>query len=176
MPIQFLTFRLTIIAHNVYEPGQISWHGLFTNILGTRCPRCRHRLMADNCLFANRTSIIKACKLSKAMCVYCVTAGQILWRLTRCKHIFPAYWTIVFVLVFHAVVCVVDTDTNAHAALFAMPVWVLTSHTAETTLCAVKGLLRLLHPKIANIAIILGKSNTAVHTLVPYQLHSHLDS
>lgn len=72
-----------------------------------------------------------------------VAAGEILGRLSRRKHIFTADGTIVFVLVLEALVCIEDTDRDAHTAFIAMAESFYASHTAETTAVTMKGFLAL---------------------------------
>lgn len=70
-------------------------------------------------------------------------ARQILRRLTRREHVFPADGAVVLVLVPEALVSVKDTHGNTHATFVAMAERLHTSHAAETALRAVERLLGL---------------------------------
>jgi hypothetical protein len=78
-----------------------------------------------------------------------VSAGQVLRRLSRGKHIFSTNGTIVFVLVFQALMCFKDRDGNAHAALVTVTKGFHTAHAAETTLITMEGLLTLYANELA---------------------------
>ena len=87
-----------------------------------------------------------------------------MWALSRRKHVFAADWTVVFVLVFEAIVCLKYVDANAHAALVAVPKVFHSTNATKTTLLAVKGLFALSHPQIADTAMVLSKRNSTVRT------------
>ena len=72
-----------------------------------------------------------------------MTTREILGRLPRRKHIFTADGAIVFVLVLEALVCIEDTDRDAHTAFITMAKGFHASHTAETTAVTMKGFLAL---------------------------------
>ena len=63
-----------------------------------------------------------------------VAARQILWTLSRTKHIFTTHWTIIFVLILHTIMCIVHRNTYAHRARGTVLVVLLPTDAAETTL------------------------------------------
>ena len=75
--------------------------------------------------------------------MYRVTAGQILGRLARGKHVFSTDWTIVFVLILETTMGFKHIDRNAHTAFGAMPKVFLTSDSAKATLFAMEGFFGL---------------------------------
>jgi hypothetical protein len=135
-----MTLAFAIIAHDVDNSLKITRHGVLGNISCTSFPCCRHGLLRHDRLFANWASIIKPRELAKAVGMDCMSARQILRRLTRREHVLSADWTIVLVLVLETLVGVKHTHRNTHATLIAVTEGVGPSHSAETTLCAMKGL------------------------------------
>jgi hypothetical protein len=80
-----------------------------------------------------------------------VTAGQVLRRLSRGKHIFSTNGAVVFVFVFQALMCFKDRDGNAHAALVTVTKRFHSTHAAETTLITMEGLFTLMAAELATI-------------------------
>ena len=138
-----MALRFTIIAHNVDHTLQIRRHGMFRNISRTRFPGGCHTLLRDHRLFANGTTIIKARQFSETMGMDGMATGQILGRLPRREHVFTADGTVVLVLVLEALVCIEDTDRDAHTTFIAVAEGFHSSHTTETTAVAMEGLLPL---------------------------------
>jgi hypothetical protein len=96
--------------------------------------------LTDNSLFADGTAIVESSQLAKAVCMNGMAAWQVLGRLTRAEHVFTTHGTVVLVLVLEAVVCVVYTDTDAHAAFMAMTKVLGATDTAKATVVAMKRL------------------------------------
>ena len=100
-------------------------------------------MLTNDRLFANGASIVKTGQFTKAMGVNGVSARQILGRLATAKHVFAANGAVVFVLVLEALVRLKDRDGNAHAAFIAVAKGFNSTHTAKTTLYAMKRFLGL---------------------------------
>lgn len=74
--------------------------------------------------------------------------------------------TVVLILVSETLVCVKDSDGDAHAALFAVTKVLHAPDSAKAAAEAVIWFLRLRHPEFANVAVILSKDSLAVGALV----------
>ena len=146
VPLSVVALGFAVVAHNIHYPLQVTGHWMFGNISSSGLPCCRHGLLRDNGLFANGTAIIKASQLAKTVSMYSVTAGQILGRLARGKHIFSADRTIVFVFILETTMCFKHIDGNAHTTFGAMSKIFSASNSAKATLFAMEGFFGLTHP------------------------------
>jgi hypothetical protein len=150
VPVSIAAFGFTVVAHDIDNPLQVTGHGMLGNIARPGFPSRRHTLLAHNRLFTDWAAIIKACQLSKAVCMNGMSTGQILRRLSGREHVLSTNRAVVLVLVSEALMRIKDTDGDAHAALGAMTKGFYSTDTAETTLIAVKGFFGLLNRRIAN--------------------------
>lgn len=166
VPISCMTLRFAIVAHNVYHSLQIGGHGMLRNVSRPGLPGRRHGLLRDDRLFANGTTVIETSKFAKAVGVNRMPTGQILGRLSRRKHVFAAYRTIVLVLVLETPVGFKDIDRNTHTTFRAMSEIFLASNSAKATLVAMKGFFGLTHPQIALGAVIFPEYDLAIDTLI----------
>jgi len=91
---------------------------------------------------------------------------QILWTLTGGKHVFATDRTVVLVLVLEAIVRLKDMDANTHATLGAVTEGFRATDTTKATFWAMKGLFRLGHPEVTNVAVIFSKRSSTVSTQV----------
>mmetsp|Transcript_19114 Transcript_19114/g.38775 ORF Transcript_19114/g.38775 Transcript_19114/m.38775 type:complete len:194 (-) Transcript_19114:171-752(-) len=96
--------------------------------------------------------------------------GQVLGGLPRGKHVLPAHWTIILVLVLHTVVIIVNIHTNTHATLMTMSKGFTPPYTAETTVIAMKGFLGFHHPQVADTAMVLSKLDATSYAIVRCRL------
>lgn len=134
MPAEVFGFFLTIITHDVHSTLQVIWHRLQFNISRPCLPSCCHWILTNYSLLTNWASIIETSEVSKAVRMNTVAARQILWTLSRTKHIFTTHWTIIFVLILHTIMCIVHRNTYAHRARGTVFVVLLPTDAAETTL------------------------------------------
>ena len=95
VPVAVLTARLTVVALDVDDTGQIGGHGLHLNITSACSPRGRHGLLADDGLLADGTAVVETGQLAEAVGVDSMTTGQILRRLAGGEHILAADGTVV---------------------------------------------------------------------------------
>ena len=95
-----------------------------------------------------------------------MSAGQVLRRLSRGKHVFSADGAVVLVLILEALVGIKDTDGDAHATLVAMTEGFDTAHAAEPTAVAMERFLAQGHPQVTHDAMALSKLSLAVDALV----------
>jgi hypothetical protein len=123
-------------------------------------------LLRNYRFLANGASVVEASELSEAMSMNSMPARQILRRLTTAEHVLSTHRTVVLVFITKTIVGVVDMDTNAHAALLAVPKGFDATHTAKATLRTVEGLLRTSHPEVTNATMIFSKRNTALNATV----------
>ena len=166
VPLQIVCFRFTVITHNIDRSLQIRRHGVFGNVPRSRFPGSGHTLLADNRLFANGASIVKAGKFSEAVRVDSMAAREVLRRLSRRKHVFAADGAVVLVLVLKALVCFKDRRRYAHAALAAVTERLHPTHSTKSTLVAMKRFFSHGHPKIADGAMVFTEDDLAVDALV----------
>lgn len=166
VPVSSMTLCFAIVAHDIDDTLQVGRHWLLRNITSTSFPCCRHALGRHDSFLADWTTIIKAGKLTETMRMNRMTAGQVLRRLARGKHVFATDGTIVLVLVLEAIVRTEHMDANAHATFVAVTKGLLTSNATKATVLTMKGLFRLCHPEVANAAMILSKLDSAMSTLV----------
>lgn len=166
VPIPVRSLCLAIIAHYVNGPLQIRRHGMFCNITSSCLPSRRHGLRRNHGFLAYRTTIVEACQLAKTMSVNCVTTGQVVRRLTRGKHIFPANRAIVFVLILEATVRIEGLRGYTHRAFTTMAEVFLSAHSTKAALIAMKGIFILTHPKVAFAAVILSENFLTIYTLI----------
>mmetsp|Transcript_2534 Transcript_2534/g.6848 ORF Transcript_2534/g.6848 Transcript_2534/m.6848 type:complete len:224 (+) Transcript_2534:1063-1734(+) len=166
VPILPQTLRLTIVADDVHHPLQIGWHGMLGNVAGPCLPRGSHGLLRDDGLFADRTAVVESGKFPEAMGVDGMTAGQVLRRLARGKHVLSTDGTVVLVLVLEALVGVENADRNAHAAFVAMHEGFPSTDSAESALMTMEWFLRLRHPQVANMTMVFTEHCLAVDAMV----------
>jgi hypothetical protein len=63
-------------------------------------------------------------------------------------------------------VCIVDTDTDAHATFVAMSKVFSATDTTKATVVAMKWFFVKLHPQVTRTAMILSKRNSTLNALV----------
>jgi len=123
-------------------------------------------LLRDDGFLANGTTVIETGKLSEAVGMDRMAAWQILWRLTRRKHVFSADGTVVFILVLEAPMGFENINRNTHTTFRAMTEVFLATDSAEAALVTMERFFGLAHPQITLDTMIFPELNFAIDTLI----------
>lgn len=121
---------------------------MLRNVSRPGFPRGCHGLLRYHRLFADGTTVVEPCQLSKAVRMNGVSTRQVLRRLPGGEHIFPTDWTVVLIFVLETLVGVEDADGNAHATFITVPKGIRATDTTKAAFDAMEWFLGLQDKKM----------------------------
>ena len=145
---------LTIVARNGHDPRQFGRHGLHGNRPGHGVPGRHHALAGFGRLFADRAAAVVGGELAEAVPVNGVAAGHFVGGAAAGKEVFLADGAVAAVFAGFAVVGLIETAVDAHAALVAVLKVGLSADATKAAVGAVIGTLLVGHPQVANVAVV----------------------
>ena len=157
---------LTVIAGNGHDPGQIRRDGLQRDAHGHGLPGRGHLLVGFSSLLAHGAASVERREFAEAVPVDGMAAGHLVRGRTRAEQILLADGAVRHVLARLAVVIVEEEGINAHAAVMTVLEVLPATDSAEATVGAMVGLLLGRHPQVADVAVVLSKSDATFDALV----------
>ena len=115
-------------------------------------------------------------QLTEAIPVDGVATRHLVRGAAGAEEIFLADGAVTAVLSGLTIVGVVEILVDAHAASVAVLKVVGSAYTAETTVMTVEGLLLVVHPEVANVAVVASELDSAGDTVVARRDVSDVDS
>ena len=154
--VQFLL--LAIVASNVDNSAKVRRHGLQCDSSCHGVPCWKHSFPCLCRLFAHRTATIMSRELTKAIPVNSMAAWHFVRGTSGTKEIFLTDGAVAAIFASFAIVVIVQTLVNTHAAFVAMLEVVGPADAAESTVCTMIRSFLIRHPKVANVAMIGSKA------------------